>query len=95
MVLVGVPRMTHQIDVPELYSRIGTMEAKIDLILEGMDAAAERRDRAHAQLENRVDKLEDRLSTVEKFRFVLLGAGSILGGIIGYLMPYLRSIFPI
>lgn len=71
-------------DVRDLHSRITTGNREImDKIDQKFESLASSETAAHSEMKFSVDRLSDRVDTLEKWRYMIVGAAIVAGWLIG------------
>ena len=71
-------------DVRDLHSRITTGNREImDKIDQKFESLSRSEDQAHGDVKESVDKLSTRVDTLEKWRYMIVGAAIVLGYLVG------------
>ncbi|NDB81629.1 MAG: DUF1515 domain-containing protein [Alphaproteobacteria bacterium] len=73
-------------DIKDLHSRITTGNREImDKIDQKFESLSRSENTAHSEVKESVDRLSDRVNTLEKWRYMVVGAAIILGYLVGHI----------
>jgi putative NADH-flavin reductase len=73
-------------DIKELHSRITTTTREItDHIDTKLDALGKIDSDQHSAMSKKIDQMKDRIDTLEKWRYMIVGGAIVLGYLVGHL----------
>ena len=79
------------VDIAVLYERLGNLGAQIEALSQKIDGQSAHRDRAIAELEERVESIEEQVTRARGFLAGLAMGGGLLGGLTSTLLTHWMS----
>jgi len=76
------------VDIAVLYERLGNLGAQIEALSQKIDGQSAHRDRAIAELEERVESIEEQVTRARGFVAGLAMGGGLLGGVASTLLTH-------
>ena len=76
------------VDIAVLYERLGNLGAQIEALSQKIDGQSAHRDRAIAELEERVESIEEQVTRARGFIAGLAMGGGLLGGVASTLLTH-------
>jgi hypothetical protein len=86
--LTDMSEPSHAVDIAVLYERLGNLSAQIEALGVKIDRQSAHRDEAIAELEERVERIEDQVTRARGFLAGLAMGGGLLGGLTSTLLTH-------